>query len=194
MKETDFYPVLGQRFQRELLAHLPEESKVVFAMDAFLPDLLRTVKNELNEELDVDIEQMPKLKLDILIGVKVPDRSPNMIIVEVKYLEQLSLAHYSQMVGYLQVQKKIRFGILALVAKAPASSMLSSDFSTLIQMKNLVTEWEMITRAGDRSDSYFFNTAICRYTPNNGIDWMQPHEPNAIGCVEQLVLKLLESS
>ena len=95
------------------------------------------------------------------------------ILFEVKYANQLTLADVSQLIGYLQVAKNIKIGILLLVVKTKQNNMLSNDFSEIVQMKNLPMEWQVLLEEKEGTRRHNFEIGICNFVPNNGIDWLE---------------------
>lgn len=144
MKEADFYPEICKRFSSYLISYLPLDSQIFFSFDKRLPQMIEEIESKIGYKSEISKLYLPKLKLDILFGVKIPNKKePSYILLEVKYLTGLSLAEYSQLLGYLQVAKNITLGILFLVAKPESSNSLSNDFQEIIRTQNLPMEWSL---------------------------------------------------
>jgi hypothetical protein len=186
MGEIDYYPELCIKFSDYLLNYLPVNSIVKFAYNDYLDILVNSIESEFNTKY-LSESYLPKLKLDILFGIQLPGNSKiNYILFEIKYLKQLSIAEYSQLVGYLQVAQHINIGILLLVIKPETRSVLSNDFSEIINMKYLPMEWQMIFNKNVKNTGCIFNAGICYYTPNNGIEWIDTKQLNGISSFEEL--------
>jgi hypothetical protein len=108
-----------------------------------------------------------------------------LILIEAKYLNQLSLKDYSQLIGYLQVAKSISLGLLLLIQKGHSSNKLSNDFQEIVSKKKLPMDWVMNLKA--IKEEFNFKTGIISYIPNNGIDWINTKELNGISSFEELV-------
>ncbi len=104
--------------------------------------------------------------------------------MEVKHLNQLGLAEYSQLVGYLQVAKDIKLGVLFIVLKPKSTSPLSNDFYEIIRTNNLPMGWKVIL--DKNKDTRDFKAGISYYVPNNGIEWIDTKELNGISSFEEL--------
>ena len=190
LKETSFYPHIVERFIAEAESYLPGYD---FAYSIGGSKSLRTMIKEIEKKLGSPTmfsgKYIPDLKLDILIGIKSPEEKVHLILIEAKYCKNLKLDDYSQLTGYLQVAKYIRYGVLVLVVKNPESSALSTDFADIIRMNNLIMEWEMLVSNGSISQ-YQFSVGICTYVLHNGIDWIPTNYTNCIKNFEDLSHKL----
>lgn len=133
-------------------------------------------------------EYIPKLKLDICFAILNKKKEVKLILIEAKYLNQLSLKDYSQLVGYLQVAKSINFGLLLLIQKGYSSNKLSNDFQEIVNLKKLPMDWTMTANA--IKEEFNFKTGILSFIPNNGIDWFNTKELNGISSFEELVIKI----
>ena len=124
MKETDFYHEISEKFRRYLLSYLPENSQIEFSYNKLLPQMVAEIEEKFNYKSHFSEKYIPSLKLDILFGIKTPNEEIKFILFEVKYLNQLALAEFSQLIGYLQVAKEIKIGILLLVTKERVKNKL----------------------------------------------------------------------
>ncbi len=185
MKEIDFYPEICERFKKYLASYFPEGTNIAFSYNKSLPQLVNDIELELNLESDISKKYIPKLKLDILFGIKLLESNRiSFILLEVKHLTQLGLAEYSQLIGYLQVAKNIQLGVLLIVLKPKSTSPLSNDFHEIIRTNNLPMKWRVIL---DRNkDSKNFRAGISYYAPNNGIEWIDTSDLNGISSFEEL--------
>jgi hypothetical protein len=191
MKETDFYPELSEKFRKYLFLYLPENSQVEFSYNKALPKMVEEIKEKLNCNCRFSEKFIPSLQLDILFGIKIPNEEIKYILFEVKYMNKLALAEFSQLIGYLQVAKEIKIGILLLVTKNQNTSSLSNDFSDILLMKKLPMRWSIMLKEVITDNKYEFETGICSFVPNNGIDWVDTNEVNGISSFEVLVEKLI---
>ncbi len=190
MSEIDFYPELCVKLEKYLLSYLPKRTTIKYAYNNNLSNLIRDIEIDFNIKSSISNSYLPNLKLDILIGINLSgDDDIIYLLFEVKHLKQLSLADYSQLTGYLQVAKQIKFGFLLIVLKEDSSSQLSNVFSDIINMKSLPMDWEIIF--AQSGTQYSFNTGICYYVPNNGIDWIDAKEVNGISSFERLSTLIL---
>lgn len=189
MKEIDFYPEICEKFKKYLITYLPNDTDINYSFNKLLPQMI----DEINEKFGInetDNSYIPKLKLDILFGVKTGNEKLFYILFEVKYLKQLGLAEYSQLSGYLQVAKNIKFGILFLVLKPNSNSSLSSDFNEIIRTNNLPMKWKMLINTMDKQEEFSYKTGISYYIPNNGIDWIDTENIGGISSFEELAVEL----
>jgi len=111
-------------------------------------------------------------------------------LLEVKHLAQLGLIDYSQLVGYMQVAKEIKFGVLFIVLMPKSTYALSNDFHEIIRTNNLPMEWRgLFDKKKDERD---FKTGISYYVPNNGIEWIDTKALNGISSFEEFAKLVLE--
>ncbi len=191
MNEIEFYPELCLKLEKYLKSYSPVGTTIKYAYNSNLTNLVAVIEREFNLKSSLSLSYLPNLKLDILFGIKLPNKTDiDYILFEVKYLKQLGLAEYSQLVGYLQVAKQIRIGILLLVLKYPSASQLSNDFSEIINMKDIPMEWQLVF--DNSKNDYKFNAGICYYVPNNGIEWINTIDVNGISSFENLTSLLNE--
>ncbi len=186
MKEIDFYPEICNGFSKYLESYLPKNSKIFFSFNKLLPQMIDEIESKAGIQSKSSSVYIPKLKLDILFGIKIPNKIELVyILLEVKYLNQLSLADYSQLIGYLQVAKNIIFGILFLVIKPNSINSLSNDLQEILRTQNLPMEWKMHINKNIR-DEYHFKTGISYYVPLNGIDWVNTNDVQGISSFKEL--------
>lgn len=169
MNEISFYPEICEKFSKYLACYLPKDSKICYSYNKFLPQMIDEIEMCIGEQSDISKSYIPSLKLDILFGIKTPNSNIRFVLLEVKYNPQLTLADYSQLMGYLQVARKIDIGILFLVRKQSKANVLSNDFADIVQMKNLPMKWEMKL---DNESQCKFNSGISYYVPNSEIEWI----------------------
>ncbi len=187
MNEIDFYPEICEKFSKILINYLPSGSQIEYSYNKILPKMISEIDDKFYKKNTQSEMYIPALKLDILFGIKLPSNDLKYILFEVKYLTQLSLSDYSQLLGYLQVAKLINLGILLLVAKKPNFSKLSNDFTDIIRMKNLPMQWKLIINKLKNEVIYNFETGICSYIPNNGFEWIETRDIDGIYNFEKLV-------
>lgn len=192
MKEIDFYPEVCEKFERYLIEYLPSGSRISSSFNKSLPQLVEDIESDLGITSSISKSFIPRLKLDILLGVKFPDIDDVVyVLFEVKYLNQLGLAEFSQLVGYLQVSKKINLGLLFLVLKPNSKSPLSNDFNEILLTNNLPMKWEGVFENNETHVP--FNTGICHYVKNGGIEWVNTNDVDGISSFEGLATMLMEN-
>ena len=195
MKEIDFYPEICEKFSNYLFPYLPEFSEIKYSYNKSLPQMIE----EIIEQFDIDTEQypsyIPKLKLDILFGIKTKaSKNITYILLEVKYLNQLGLSEYSQLSGYLQVAQNIKIGVLFLVMKPKSNSALSNDFNEIIKTHNLPMKWKMLIDNPLNKKQLNFKTGISYYVPNNGIEWINTIDIDGISSFEELGNEIINTN
>ena len=179
------------------IAYYPE---ICTKMGKYLDDVFRGLNNfadSQNKQLNLMIAEIhsklgvsrsdlfyPPLKTDIAFGIEFPNDQLSPFLIEVKRGKTLSLIDYSQLIGYLQVARHIRVGLLMLVNEGSRASQLSNDFKELIDIQQLVFDWSMTSHTTGEINS--FRTGICVYTPGNGIDWIDSRHSNGISDWETL--------
>jgi hypothetical protein len=136
-------------------------------------------------EIKVEGSYIPKLKVDIVFSIINPSNRVRLILIEAKYLNQLSLKDYSQLVGYLQVAKTIDLGLLLLIQKGNSPNKLSNDFQEILRLKKLPMDWFIDMKK--INEQYNFKTGIINYMPVGGIDWVDTAEINGISSFQELV-------
>ena len=186
MIEIDFYSEVCEKFKIYLLSFLPIETEIAFSYNKTLPKMIGDIEAQLKTDTLLSHKYMPSLKLDILFGVKMPNNDVKFILFEAKHLNQLSLADFSQLVGYLQVAKEIKIGLLLLVKKGSAKNKLSNDFSDILMMKNLPMAWQLVLNESLKEEKHNFYTGICCYIPNNGIEWIDSKDIKGISSFKAL--------
>jgi hypothetical protein len=185
MKEIDFYPKLCQKIKNYLISYFPENSKIAYSFNKSLDKMVEDIENEMGEKSSISEDYLPKLKLDILFGIKASQAdSLSFVLFEVKYLKQLSLSEFSQLVGYLQVAKKIKLGVLLLIEKSFSENKLSNDFAELMRMKYLPMEWKIEWQKA--KFKHPLKVGICYYIPNDGIHWIDSSEVMGVSSFQEL--------
>lgn len=190
MNEIGFYNEFSKRFSQYLISYLEDKTQVYYSCNKTLDRMLEDLEYQSGAKLIPDDEYIPKLKLDIVFAVMSPSRKPRLILIEAKYLYQLSLKDYSQLVGYLQVAKSIDIGILLLIQKGSTINKLSSDFQEIVRLKKLPMSW--IIDIQEMGKKFSFQTGILNYVPSNGIDWVDTTEIPGISSFVEL-RRILES-
>lgn len=191
MKETDFYPEICARFANYLNSYLPSGTSIFYSYNKAFNLMVEEIQNAAGIELNTIKGYLPKLKLDILFGIKLEKTEElRFLLLEVKYLPQLSLADFSQLIGYLQVARRIRIGILFLVIKPDSQIPLSNDFDEIIQTHNLPMNWKMIVEKLGNS-IYHFKTGISYFIPNNGVEWVDTRLIGGISDFEELTKEIV---
>lgn len=182
MKEIDFYNEFAEKFIKYLQGYLDESFEISYSQNKSLDSMISEVCNLFGVANPFPNEYIPKLKLDILFGIKQGERI-HFVLVEAKYLTQLSLKDYSQLTGYLQVAKNIGTGLLLLIVKGTSPNKLSSDFGEILKLNKLPMDWKVTVQ----NNEFDFKTGILTYLPGNGINWIKTKNVNGISDFEQLV-------
>ena len=182
--EIKYYPEICKLMRKYLTDALGYEYELACSMNKSLSSM----RNEIHTQLGVPVGEtyFPSLKTDIAFGIKSPQGNVALLLIEVKRGKTLGLMNFSQLVGYLQVAKHIKVGVLLLVNEgAVKGSPLSSDFSSIIDIEQLPADWQVMNRrSGNIHD---FKTGICMYTVGNGIDWVD--SDNCLGISSWEALK-----
>ena len=186
MGEIDFYPELCEKFKKYISSYLPEGTKVESSYSKPLPEMVHEIEDKMGGISSVSKTYMPSLKLDILFGFKIRQSEIRYVLIEVKYSNNLSLVDFSQLLGYLQVAKNIKIGILLLVARKGGKNALSNDFAKIVDMKELPMEWALLLKEAEGEKKYDFRVGICYYVPSNGLDWFDTKRLKGIDGFETL--------
>jgi len=167
---------------------LPQSYSVYFSCNKTLDNIITDLEEMSGLSVRESDTYIPKLKVDIVFLISGANIKPRLILIEAKYLNQLSLKDYSQLVGYLQVAKTIDFGLLLLIQKGLSVNKLSGDFQEIVRLKKLPMDW--IINLKKSNENYQFKTGIINYTPGNGIDWIDTKELNGISSFDELAVIL----
>lgn len=188
--EIGYYDEFSKKFQQYLNAYLGDNYRVYYSynktLDYIISDLEKISKLTIKE----DGIYIPKLKVDIVFAICNPTNKVRLILIEAKYLNQLSLKDYSQLVGYLQVAKTIDLGLLLLIQKGMSPNKLSNDFQEIVRLRKLPMDWFIDMHK--INEQYNFKTGILRYLPAGGIDWFETKDVSGISSFEELA-ELLKS-
>lgn len=184
MNEIDFYEEFANRFYEYLKSYLDEKFEIYYSVNKTLDNMISEIETRAGFSFMNPSTYIPKLKLDILFVAVSPVKQVKLILVEAKYLNQLSLQHYSQLVGYLQVGKDIDFGLLLLIKRGNTPNKLSNDFQEIIRLKKLPMNWIMDMK--ELNEKYTFKTGIVNYLPSGSIDWIDTKEISGISSFEEL--------
>lgn len=183
MNEIDFYKEFADKFLLYLESYLEDGYKVFYSQNKTLDNMILEIERKTGLTLLDPDKYIPKLKLDILIATISPNGKIKLILVEAKYLNQLSLQNYSQLIGYLQVAKDINLGLLLLIKKGYTPTKLSNDFQEIIRLKKLPMNWTMDLK--EIKKKYNFKTGIIYYSPSGIIDWINTKEIGGISSFEE---------
>lgn len=184
MNEISYYDEFSVKFSSYLKSYLPQSFSVHFSCNKTLDNIIADLEALSGLSLSTNDTYIPKLKVDIVFLISGANIKPRLILIEAKYLNQLSLKDYSQLVGYLQVAKTIDFGLLLLIQKGMSVNKLSGDFQEIVRLKKLPMDW--IINLKKSNENYQFKTGIINYTPGNGIDWIDTKELNGISSFDEL--------
>jgi len=185
MNEIGYYEEFSNKFINYLKSYLDETYQVYYAHNKTLDSIINDLERLSGLNLNVQNAYIPKLKVDIVFAICGSNVKPRLLLIEAKYLNQLSLKDYSQLVGYLQVAKTIELGLLLLIQKGLSVNKLSSDFQEIVRLKKLPMDWLIDLKK--INEQYEFRTGIINYTPGNGIDWVNTKEINGISSFTELV-------
>lgn len=184
MNEIGFYEEFSEKFRKYLISYLGEGFEVFYSCNSTLDNIIEKLENSCNTKIKPNDVYIPKLKLDIVFAICKRGEIPKLILIEAKYLAQLSLKDYSQLVGYLQVAKVINIGLLLLIKKSTSSNNLSNDFHEIVRLKKLPMDW--IINIKQANEEHNFKTGIIRYIPNNGIDWIDTRDVCGLSSFQEL--------
>ncbi|MEI7499480.1 MAG: hypothetical protein WCK84_03435 [Bacteroidota bacterium] len=184
MDEISFYEEFSKKFKQYLTTYLGADYNVFYSCNNTLDNLVSRLEQACNIEIRPANVYIPKLKIDIVFAICGANNIPRLILIEAKYLHQLSLKDYSQLIGYLQVAKTIDLGLLLLIQKGVSSSKLSNDFQEIVRLKKLPMDW--IVNIKQFNEKHNFKTGIISYVPNNGIDWLDTTEISGISSFDEL--------
>jgi hypothetical protein len=186
--EIAYYPEICLKMEKHLKDIFGTDYGIAYSINKSLSEMV----NEIYSILGVARGQTyyPSLKTDVVFGIKLPSGDVSLILFEIKRGKTLGLMNFSQLVGYLQVAKHIKVGVLLLVNEGTVSaSPLSSDFSSIIDVGQLPTDWQVwILQTGE---SLKFRAGICMYTPSGSVDWMDSSGCNGISSWESLKESIL---
>ena len=184
VNEVSFYEEFSKKLSQYLSSYLGSNFKVYYVFNNTLDNLISKLEKVSGIKIKPANVYIPKLKLDIIFAICSNNQKPRLILIEAKYLHQLSLKDYSQLVGYLQVAKTIDLGLLLLIQKGATSSKISTDFQEIVRLKKLPMKWFIDLK--QINEQYNFKTGIISYVPNNGIDWLDTKEIHGISSFEEL--------
>jgi hypothetical protein len=184
MNEISFYKEFTDKFSKYLISYLGKDFSIYHSFNKNLDSMVEELEIQAGVTIRTKEDYIPKLKLDICFAILNKRKEVKLILIEAKYLNQLSLKDYSQLVGYLQVAKSISLGLLLLIQKGHSSNKLSNDFQEIVSLKKLPMDWVMNLKA--IKEEFIFKTGIISYIPNNGIDWINTKELNGISSFEEL--------
>jgi len=188
MNEISYYDEFSMKFSSYLKSYLPQSFSVHFSCNKTLDNIITDLEELSGLKIRINDTYIPKLKVDIVFLVSGPNIKPIPILIEAKYLNQLSLKDYSQLVGYLQVAKIIDLGLLLLIQKGLSVNILSGEFQEIIRLKKLPMDWILNLRKSN--ENFQFKTGIINYVPGNGIDWIDTKELSGISSFDELTMIL----
>lgn len=184
MNEIGYYEEFSKKFSQYLDTYLGKDYQVYYSCNKTLDFIISDLENQSGATIKEQGTYIPKLKVDIVFAIVSQKKKIRLILIEAKYLNQLSLKDYSQLVGYLQVAKTIDLGLLLLIQKGASTNKLSNDFHEIVRLKKLPMDWFIDMRK--INEQYSFKTGIINYLPNNGIDWVDTKDIDGISSFEEL--------
>lgn len=182
--EISFYEEFSKKFSEYLNTYLGNNYKVYYSCNKSLDFIISDLEIQSGITIKQEGTYIPKLKVDIVFSIINPNKKVRLILIEAKYLSQLSLKDYSQLVGYLQVAKNIDLGLLLLIQKGMSVNKLSNDFQEIIRLKKLPMDWFIDMKK--INEQYDFKTGIISYLPAGGIDWIDTKDIDGISSFEEL--------
>lgn len=183
-REIDFYVEFSEKFKKNLLGHLGAGFMIEYSVNQSFDRIIIDLERLSGLRLAEDAEYVPKLKLDIVFLIYGKGKVPKLLLIEAKYLKQLSLINYSQLVGYLQVAKCMSLGLLVLIQKEYTSSKLSDDFQEIANLRKLPMDW--IAELKGFGKRYSFRTGIVTYIPKGTIEWIDSHPSFGLSSYREL--------
>jgi len=186
--EISYYEEFSKKFGQYLNTYFGENYSVFYSCNKTLDFIISDLENQSGTTIKKEGTYIPKLKVDIVFSIISPSKKARLLLIEAKYLNQLSLKDYSQLVGYLQVAKTIDLGLLLLIQKGMAPNRLSNDFQEIVRLKKLPMDWFIDMR--QVNEQHNFKTGIISYLPAGGIDWTDTTGINGISSFEELATLL----
>lgn len=188
--EISYYEEFSKKFSQYLNTYLGDCYDVYYSCNKTLDFIVMDLENKSGAVIKEKGTYIPKLKVDIVFAIINPLKKVRLVLIEAKYLNQLSLKDYSQLVGYLQVAKTIDLGLLLLIQKGVSSNKLSNDFQEIVRLKKLPMNWFIDMQK--INEQYNFKTGIINYLPAGGIDWINTADISGISSFDELaeILKM----
>ena len=190
MNEISYYKEFAEKFTSYLISYLGSDFKIYYSLNKSLDSMIEDLEQQSDILIAQDDTYIPKLKLDICFAIVNKSKDVTLVLIEAKYLNQLSLKDYSQLVGYLQVAKNISLGLLLLIQKGHSPNKLSNDFQEIVNLKKLPMDW--ILSVENIGEEYHFKTGIISYIPGNGIDWINTKELNGISSFDEFIKQIMK--
>ena len=192
MNEISYYKEFAEKFTTYLISYLGKDFKIFYSFNKNLDSMVEDLEQQSKIIIAKGDDYIPKLKLDICFAIINKSNDAKLILIEAKYLNQLSLKDYSQLVGYLQVAKNISLGLLLLIQKGHSTNKLSNDFQEIVSLKKLPMDWVLNLKS--IGEEHHFKTGIISYIPGNGIDWITSKELNGISSFEELIVEIMNKN
>lgn len=184
LNEISYYEEFSKKFSQYINSYLGDNYSIFYSCNKTLDFIISDLENQSGISIKEQGSYIPKLKVDIVFSIINSDKKVRLMLIEAKYLSQLSLKDYSQLVGYLQVAKTIDLGLLLLIQKGMSANKLSNDFQEIIRLKKLPMDWFIDMKKITKK--YSFKTGIINYLPIGGIDWIDTADINGISSFEEL--------
>lgn len=184
VNEISYYEEFSIKFKQYLQTYLESDYNVYYSCNKTLDYIVSDLERLSGVVIKEEGVYIPKLKVDIVFAICCPNEKVRLLLIEAKYLNQLSLKDYSQLVGYLQVAKTVDLGLLLLIQKGNSNNKLSNDFQEIIRLKKLPMDWFIDMKK--INEQYNFKTGIINYVPAGGIDWINTSEINGISSFDEL--------
>ena len=170
--ERSHYNALGSIFEIEVRSSLGSDWAVCCVNNTG-PSNLRDQVDQICRQLGLPLSGnlFPAILTDVVLGATNGDGKLRLAMIEVKGpAKSVGLVDYSQMVGYLQVARRIEVGALLLIEQGAIPSPVSGDLKKLINSGRLLVNWRVSSTAFEEHRN--FNAGICSYVPGGFIDWI----------------------
>lgn len=191
MQESDFYQEIADKLMHEIGYALPmaDEPLACVVHNRQYPSLTEMVgqiESVLGAPSGFNKEYVPRLRVDLVAGFKKQGRT-SLCLFEVKYADSLNLMDFSQLIGYMNVAKHIKAGVLLLVQKSAGKAMLSNDFSSILDLGNAPLNVRSVIKSAAKTPEFSFNIGILKLVPDNGFEWCNTEKHCGISNFDDLV-------
>lgn len=186
-REVAYYPEICVKLAKYLKDCMPGH-RIAYSQNKNLSEMVKEIYDEF--KIALPDKYYPPLKTDIAFGVCDATGKVALMLIEVKRGTTLSLMNFSQLVGYMQVAKHVKVGLLLLVNEGVGGVHLSADFNSIITLGQLPACWDM--NVEKPSGSYAFKAGVCAYIPGGTMQWVDSNQCGGISNWENLCSALME--
>jgi len=120
---------------------------------------------------------VPRLQVDILVGIMTGGSELRFLLFEVKLGKPLNLANYSQLLGYMHVASFISTGLPFLVSEKHAG-VVSADFAKEISTGTVDMTYQIANSQRDFCNSY--STGIGKYFIGSDVELFDSSAANGL--------------